>query len=120
MSTVISSHNLPSIRKCVDYAHYCQTRATVGLGAVPEKLFNEIKYNVVACFSLAFNAAIINDENISSDGSLNWNFIEADIWMDLSAKFDDEEIEAVMDVMFEIAADTATGDRVVPMIAGVA
>ena len=40
---IVSSHPyLPEIKECVDYAHYCQTRRAVGLGVVPENLFDAI------------------------------------------------------------------------------
>jgi hypothetical protein len=40
---IITSHPfLPEITECEDYAHYCKTRYAVGLGAVPESLFNSI------------------------------------------------------------------------------
>jgi len=34
----------------------------------------------------SFNRAIELDENINDDGTLNWNFVSADIWMDLADK----------------------------------
>jgi len=31
----------------------------------------------------SFNAALIKEENINKDGSINWNFVDADIYLDL-------------------------------------
>tara|TARA_B100000941_G_C28404286_1_gene499861 strand:+ start:683 stop:898 length:216 start_codon:yes stop_codon:yes gene_type:complete len=30
----------------------------------------------------AFDKAINNDENFNADGSVNWNFVDADVYMD--------------------------------------
>jgi hypothetical protein len=30
----------------------------------------------------AFAKAIANPENINEDGSINWNFVDSDIWLD--------------------------------------
>ena len=30
----------------------------------------------------AFTKAIANPENINEDGSINWNFVDSDIWLD--------------------------------------
>tara|TARA_B100001057_G_scaffold477457_1_gene546669 strand:- start:652 stop:864 length:213 start_codon:yes stop_codon:yes gene_type:complete len=30
----------------------------------------------------AFDKAIVNSENHNTDGSINWNFIDADVYMD--------------------------------------
>jgi hypothetical protein len=40
--------------------------------------------NVEGLMASAFSNAVENPENINEDGSLNWNFVEADVWMDLS------------------------------------
>ena len=34
----------------------------------------------------SFKRAIELDENINDDGTINWNFVSADIWMDLADK----------------------------------
>ena len=43
MSKVYTSHNLPATVDCKDYAHYCRTRSAVGLGVMPEELFDSIR-----------------------------------------------------------------------------
>ena len=30
----------------------------------------------------SFNTAVLNPENLNEDGSINWNFVDADIHMD--------------------------------------
>jgi hypothetical protein len=40
--------------------------------------------NVEGLMASAFSNAVENPENINEDGTLNWNFVEADVWMDLS------------------------------------
>ena len=43
MTTVIKSHPyLPEVQDCADYAHYCETRRVVGLGVIPESLFDSL------------------------------------------------------------------------------
>ena len=37
----------------------------------------------------AFNKAVTNVENIDTDDSINWNFVDADIHMDLGIPFID-------------------------------
>lgn len=44
---------------------------------------------------------LIIDENINEDGTINWNFVEADICMDIAeGKLDAEENFDDMDVVF--------------------
>jgi len=35
----------------------------------------------------AFNRAVTTAENINEDGSINWNFVDADCYMDLADNF---------------------------------
>jgi len=105
MSNVIQLHNLPEVVNCVDYAHYCETRRDVGLQVIPESLFNSMKFNIIAAFDTAFKAAIISKENINEDGSINWNFVESDVWLVLVKNFNDKEISAVMNEEFDSAVD---------------
>ena len=35
-----------------------------------------------ARFTEAFEAAVNNKENRNEDGSVNWNFVDADLWLD--------------------------------------
>ena len=40
----------------------------------------------------AFNRAVTTAENINSDGSINWNFVDADMYMELSVFYSGEYI----------------------------
>lgn len=47
----------------------------------------------------SFNAAVANDENVRKDGSIEWNFVDADMHMDLSAFYDADYISECMEVL---------------------
>lgn len=49
----------------------------------------------------SFNKAIDNPENISDDGSMNWNFVEHDMFMDLRDFYASEYIFECFDVMVD-------------------
>ena len=34
-------------------------------------------------FTKSFYKAVTNSENINEDGSINWNFVDADVYMDI-------------------------------------
>jgi len=34
-------------------------------------------------FAQSFNKAVSNPENINDDGSINWNYVDADVYMDM-------------------------------------
>ena len=105
MSKVFSLHNLPAVEDCVDYAHYCESRRSVGLQVIPASLFNAMKHSIIVTFDKAFKAAIICKANINADGSINWNFVESDIWLTLAKVWSDDEISAVMHDEFGSAAE---------------
>jgi|TARA_R110002153_G_scaffold53917_1_gene149910 hypothetical protein len=105
MSKVFSLHNLPAVEDCVDYAHYCESRRSVGLQVMPASLFNAMKHSIIFTFDKAFKAAIICKANINADGSINWNFVESDIWLTLAKVWSDDEISAVMHDEFGSAAE---------------
>jgi len=52
-----------------------------------------IKNDVIDCF----NKAIDNPENIQADGSINWNFVDSDMYMELNMYYDGEYITACFD-----------------------
>lgn len=31
----------------------------------------------------SFNKAVVNPENVNDDGSVNWNYVDADVYMDM-------------------------------------
>tara|TARA_A200000159_G_C7086021_1_gene240530 strand:- start:95 stop:289 length:195 start_codon:yes stop_codon:yes gene_type:complete len=41
-------------------------------------------------FARSFNKAVTNSENINEDGSINWNFVDADVYMDINPINDKE------------------------------
>ena len=47
----------------------------------------------------SFNKAIDNPENQNADGSINWNFVEADLHMDLSAFYATDYLNECFDAM---------------------
>ena len=47
-----------------------------------------------------FEAAVNNPDNIRKDGIINWNFVEADIWMSLSPK-EISNLDTSLDSIFD-------------------
>ena len=41
-------------------------------------------------FTKSFYKAVTNSENINEDGSINWNFVDADVYMDIKPTNDKE------------------------------
>ena len=64
-----------------------------------------IKSDIQWSFEKAFNKAVSNRENRNDDYSINWDFIEADIWMDLSMFYDRTEIHNHMTTTFDKHVD---------------
>lgn len=63
----------------------------------------ETMQNVQHMVQESFQSAIENPENINIDGSINWNYVEADVWLDLSESFDgiNEDIEEDIGPLFD-------------------
>ena len=57
-------------------------------------------------FSNAFETAVARVENIREDGSINWDFVSADLWMD---GIINAENEAQMMEYFDDLADMMEG-----------
>ena len=47
----------------------------------------------------AFNTAVVKHENVRADGSIEWNFVDADMHMDLSGIYSSEYIGECMEVL---------------------
>ena len=47
----------------------------------------------------SFNRAVENPENINTDGSINWNFVDADLYLDLGAIYSEEYLLECFDVL---------------------
>ena len=48
------------------------------------------EYSLERKVMMAFNRAVTLSENINEDGSINWNFVEADLYMDDELRAMDE------------------------------
>jgi len=65
--------------------------------------------NIIIEFDKAFRRAIANPNNYTNK-VVNWDFIEADIWIDLSELFfTDEKIRDVLDEEMPLAAQDFLG-----------
>lgn len=60
--------------------------------------------SIIVAFDKSFQSAISNVENINEDQSINWNFVESDIWVELSRIWSNAEINAMMEEEFTFAA----------------
>ena len=49
----------------------------------------------------AFNAAVVNPENIHEGGGINWNFVEADIFIPLGVFYDTEYLNDCISVLVD-------------------
>ena len=52
----------------------------------------------------AFNAAVDDDENLTEDGKMNWDWVSADVWIDLAADHPDilaRPVERETEMTFE-------------------
>tara|TARA_R100000908_G_scaffold63475_1_gene44652 strand:+ start:206 stop:427 length:222 start_codon:yes stop_codon:yes gene_type:complete len=60
-------------------------------------LFNTQKESNFMTISQIINEALQNPENYYEDGSINWNFVDADLWMHPQAKFytDEEKLDGL-------------------------
>ena len=54
-----------------------------------------IKQDVIDCF----NKAVMQSENVNEDGSVNWNFVESDMHLDLKVWYNAEYINECFDVL---------------------
>lgn len=49
----------------------------------------------------AFNKAIDNPENQNADGTMNWNFVDSDLHIDMSALYTTDYLNECFDVMVD-------------------
>ena len=49
----------------------------------------------------AFNAATTNPENINTSGGINWNFVDADLHIDLSAIYSSDYLNDCIEVLVD-------------------
>lgn len=70
----------------------------------------EKSLNIIIEFDKAFRRAIANPENYTKK-IINWDFIEADIWIDLSELFfTNEKIRDVLDEEMPLASQDYLGN----------
>jgi len=56
-------------------------------------------------FDKAFKAAVENPENKNENGSINWDYVDADVTMDLTKIFGDDLPEDIYVDEFSFSAD---------------
>ena len=49
----------------------------------------------------SFNAAVANSDNWNANGSMNWNFVDADMHLDLSGDYSSDYIYACFNTLAE-------------------
>ena len=57
----------------------------------------------------AFNRAVTTAENINNDGSINWDFVDADVYMDLGQNYIAHMGTQLLSDQFNYLADCYTG-----------
>lgn len=55
----------------------------------------------------AFNAAVENQENINSSGGINWDYVDADLNIELGVFYDTEYLRDCFEVLVDKFYDTA-------------
>lgn len=60
--------------------------------------------NFIVEFDKAFKAAIVSEENINEDGSINWNFVDSDVFMAMKETFGEFDVDLFYKE-FEACAD---------------
>ena len=64
--------------------------------------------NIPLKFKQAFNKAVSLGENLSEDGSVNWNYVDADLFMEFGPKdteINERYLSELHYEMFELLAD---------------
>ena len=49
----------------------------------------------------AFNAAVANPENINTSGGINWNFVDADLQIDLGVIYSSDYLNDCFEVLVD-------------------
>ena len=47
----------------------------------------------------SFNKAVSNPENIQSNGHVNWNYVDADVYMDVGPRGEDGNLQTIKNIM---------------------
>ena len=61
--------------------------------------------NIVINFDKSIRTATLDMSNWKADNTINWDFVEADVWMDLSKWYDRSDIDAIMKSDFDAYAE---------------
>jgi len=81
------------------YQAYVAHNAKLGYSVIPESLYNGLKeqdemYNR---FKTDMIATVEMKDNLNEDGSINWNYVDADMYMTWSVVLDGEQYTAWFD-----------------------
>jgi hypothetical protein len=90
------------------YEDYCAPRHEIGLGVIPQSLYNALKKQDEEMFQRFYNDLIwaaTEAENKNKDGSVNWNFVDSDMFEKWSVMIDGNTYTA----WFDKAADIVEG-----------
>ena len=63
------------------------------------------KTNIVINFDKSIRTATLSMENWNANHTINWDSIEADVWMDLAKYYDYAEIDTIMESDFDAYAE---------------
>ena len=63
------------------------------------------KANIVINFDKSIRTATLSMANWNANHTINWDSIEADVWMDLAKYYDNAEIGAIMESDFDAYAE---------------
>jgi hypothetical protein len=63
------------------------------------------KTNIVINFDKSIRTATLSMANWNANNTINWDFVEADVWMDLSKWYDRSDIDAIMKSDFDDYAE---------------
>jgi len=102
--------SLGHLKEAVEYEtynEYCAPRFKIGLGVIPESLFNALKKESVMFDKFRENMLYTTTlkENCNADGSVNWDFVDADMYAKWSVLLDGETYT----VWFDRVADEIEG-----------
>jgi hypothetical protein len=67
-----------------------------------------MKSSILVNFDKSVQTAVLSMENWNADSTINWDFVEADVWMDLGMFYDRDAIQNVVASEFDSYADEIT------------
>ena len=104
----MSMSNLKAAVAYNTYEDYCAPRREIGLGVIPQSLYVALKKQDEDMFDQFYNDLIwfaTEAENKNEDGSINWNFVDADMFEKWQVMVDGETYTT----WFDKAADIVEG-----------